>query len=1100
MYKNYTRKPGMPKGYVHKILLIMRLTTVLLIATMMQVSAASYGQRITLNAKNVPLLEVFKEIRVQTGYDFMFERQLIAKGNRVNIRVTNASLDEVLQRCFETQTFTYAIEDKTIVVKAKEESVLGNLAHYLASITVSGILIDEKGQPLPGASVKVKATNKYTTTNKYGAFTLTNVDENAIIVISFIGYDPIEVKATPNLGTITLVMANSKLDEVQVQAYGQISRRLNTGNIGTVKAADIEKQPVTNPLLALQGRVAGLFISQGSGLPNSTVKVNIRGTNTIAQQTDPLYVIDGLPYSTDMLLNVGYSGSGQASPFSFLNPANVESIDVLKDADATAIYGSRGANGVILITTKKGQAGSTKFDINVYSGMSKIPRKLDLMNTQEFLAMRREAYANDGEEIPSYAVDLTEWDPNRNVDWQERLIGQNSFTTDAQVGVTGGSDNTQYRVFGGYNRNTPPFPRSFKSQKVSGGISLSTASVNRRFHVTFGINYLSDQTYLPVYDPTTNLTLSPNAPEAYNPDGTLNFQDYRSSNPFSGFENWYRGKTNNLITNVSISYDISSAITFRLTGGYNNTVVNGIAATTIASRLGNPDYQDPTATSEFSYNTTSSWITEPQLSYRAHFLAGTWELLAGSTFQGGNANGQLITGNGYRNDGLLNSLAAASSINKGMSTLEESRFTSLYGRLNYNYLDKYLLNLTGRRDGSSRFGPGKKFGNFGAAGVAWIFSKESFVSKNIPLLSFGKLRASYGVTGNEPGGNYNYLALNSFSTYRRPYQNITVLTPDNLLSPDYAWEEVKKMEAGVELGFFKDRVLVTASYFKNRSTNQLINYSLPLITGFQTVLVNRDATVQNKGFEFTFSTVNVKSQWFSWKSEFNMSVLRNKLVAFPNIENTPYFGSLFVGEALSTMPYYRAAGVDPETGIYQFYTSDGKLTFDPDYIKDPTKHFSFDPAFYGGLQNSFNFRQFSLDVFFQFVKQKGRNYFFNNGSVAAGTSYLGNNNQPRELLDRWQKPGDVAFFKGILDYTGTQLNTPRTYASSRFVQKNNFIAGESASVYYRFSDRINKSLGLQNTKVTLFTSDLFRAASIKRERGLDYPFSHSFTLQLQTTF
>ncbi len=1087
MYKIYTKKQGIPKGCIHKILFIMRLTTVLLIATMMQVSAASYGQRITLNTKNATLLEVFKEIRVQSGYDFMFDRQLIANANLVSISVNDASLEDVLKRCFETQSFTYTIEDKTIVIRTKNKSMLDNLVRYFASITVTGTLLDEKGMPLPGASVKVKGTNQYTSTNKSGVFILSNVDENAVIVISFIGYEPMELKAKGSIGTVILKMANSKLDDVQIIAYGTTTRRLNTGNIGTLKAEDIEKQPVNNALTALTGRVAGMFVTQGSGLPNSTVKVQIRGTNSISQGVEPLYVIDGVPYAANLLSNVGSSGAGEASPFSFINPSSIESIDVLKDADATAIYGSRGANGVILITTKKGKPGNTKFDVNLYTGISRTPAKADLLDRDQYLAMRNEAFKNTGiVKTISNAPDLLLWDTTRNENWQKRLLGHSSINSDAQVSMSGGSDYSSYRAFIGYNRTTPPFPGDFKSDKISGGISVSTSSVNKRFNAQISLNYLVDKTFLPSYNPVSGILLAPVAPEPINPDGTINYQNYSTNNPFPGFLTTYTGKATNLVTNANLSYAIFKTLLFKVNAGYNNNMVNGNYRYTVASQIGNPFISSPSPTSSFSYNNINAWVIEPQLSYQGTIGRGKLEALLGNTLQTNNTNGQLLYGSGYSNDAQLPSLAAATTVVNGGSTLEQSKFISVYGRLNYNLHDKYLLNLTGRRDGSSRFGPDKKFGNFGAAGAAWIFSKEKFMADNLSFLSFGKLRASYGITGNEPGSNYQYLQLyDYYNTIVAPrgYQaNALSLLPNNIYSPDFAWEQVSKLEGGLELGLLKDRVLLSASYFTNRSSNQLVAYQLPSITGSVAVLLNRPATVQNTGFEFTATVKNIQKANFSWTSNLNITISRNKLKSFPGLETSSYADQLIIGQPLNIVFLYRAAGVNPQTGIYQFYDKNGNLTSTPSY-SDKTEYQSTNPKFFGGFQNSFTYKSFSLDVFLQFVNQMGVNYYYVN-SNAPGRSYYGDGNQPVAVLDRWQKPGDIKPFQQFTSSSASAASNAYSYQqnSDAGYTDASYIRLKNVSLNYKLPRTLLSKLNIDQTRIYFQAQNLF---TLTKYKGLD---------------
>jgi TonB-linked SusC/RagA family outer membrane protein len=1043
--------------------------------------------KVSLFVKNEKLEKVFRLVESQTSFRFIYNTSQVKNAATVSVSLSNASVEQVLAQVLPPLYFSFEQTGTRILVKAEDsklallpEAFYGLPADTL--VTVRGLVTDPDGRALAGVNIRVKGMNQYTTSDKTGAFALMNVDANALIELSFVGYVVKEIKAGAVPAKISMVSAYSKLDEVQVIAYGTTTKRLNTGNVSTLKAEDIEKQPVNNVLLALQGRSPGVFITQNSGLPNSTVKVQIRGTNTMAQGTDPLYVIDGVPYAANMLANVGSSGAGDASPLSFINPSSIESIDVLKDADATAIYGSRGANGVILITTKKGQAGAAKFSANVYTGISRTPAKAKLMNRDQYLAMRNEAFRNTGiTKSVTNAPDLLLWDTTRNENWQKRLLGHASLNTDAQLSLSGGTLNSSYRIFGGYNKTTPPFPGSFKADKLSGGMSLSTASANKRFTAQFSMSYLVDNTFLPSYNPVTGIMLAPVAPEPFNTDGSINYKDYSTNNPFPGFYTTYKGKTSNLVTNISLSYRIVSSLVFKIAGGYNSNVVNGNYRYSIAAQVGNPFISIPSASANFSYNTLTSRILEPQLSYNGSVGKGKWEALLGTTFQENNSNGQLLYGSGYTSDAQLTSLAAATIVTKGASTYEQSKFNSLFGRINYRFEDKYLVNLTGRKDGSSRFGPDRKFGNFGAAGIGWIFSKEQFIASRLPFLSFGKLRASYGITGNEPGGNYQYLSLHDFYTPARPYQNAQGIYPGNLLSADYAWERVKKMEGGLELGFLKDRILASVSYFNNRSSNQLVSYDLPGITGFTSVYLNRDATIQNTGLEFTLNTQNIKTTAFTWSSNFNLTVYKNKLLAFPGIEKTPYRLSLIVGQPLSILQRYRAAGVDPQTGVYQFYNSNGDLTFTPT-TTDMTATVNTDPRLYGGFQNSFTYRNFSLDVFLQFVQRRGFNYYFIS-LQAPGRSYFGDGNQPVAVLDRWQKPGDKATYQKFTSSSGNIANAYayQQYSDAAYTDAS-YIRLKNVSFSYKLPQTILKKSNIEQARFYFQAQNLF---TLTHYKGLD---------------
>jgi TonB-linked SusC/RagA family outer membrane protein len=1080
---------------IRQLLMTMKVTAVLLLIFLTRVSAETYAQSITYKGKNVSLEKVFEAIEKQTDYVVFYDYRQIANARLVTIDVNKTPLKTFLELCFKNQPFGYDFEDKTIVI-TKPQVKTEVLPATAPVKQVNGRIVNADGERLQGATIQLKGSNIYVISDAAGDFKI-NASVGDVLLISYVGYKSAAVRINPlgegvlegvpannssdtkqaliannaNGFTIRLAASTSSLDQVQVIAYGTTSRRLNTGNTATVKAEDIQQNPVNNVMEALQGRVAGLFISQNSGLPNSTFNIQIRGQNSVAQSKDALYIIDGVPYTSSLLPNVGSSGSSDASPLSFINPADIESVDVLKDADATAIYGSRAANGVILITTKKGKAGPTKVDVNVYTGLSETPRKVQLMNESQYLAMRREAFKNSGvSQSATNSYDLNAWDTTRNADWQKRLLGQLTINTNAQIALSGGSENSTYRIYGGYDINKPPFPTDFggyNAHKVSGGISLSTASANKRFRAQINANYMVDNTFLPSYNPTQYILLAPNAPEPFNPDGTLNYSNSFSSNPFSGFHNTYKGTTNNLTTSLALSYQITSSLQFRVTGGYNNIAVNGDYVYPIATQIGFPGIVNPVGSSTFSANTISSWITEPQLSYDTHISKGKLGALVGTTFQSSTTKGQQTYGTGYTNDILLPSLAGAATIYNFGSIDELYKFTSIYGRLNYNWEDKYIVDLTGRRDGSSRFGPGKKFGDFGAIGAAWLFTNENFF-KHIPFLSFGKLRGSYGVTGNTPGDNYDYLSLNSYLRQDRPYQGATALAPLGLASPDLAWEVVKKAEAGLELGFLNDRILASVSYFQNRTSNQLLSYQLPNITGFNAVFLNRKATIQNSGTEITFTSKNIVSSGFNWTTNFNFTAYRNKLIAFPDLATSSYASTLRIGQPINLTFVYQAAGVNPQSGVYQFYNTSGNivpataLTTDDYYAKA----ISLDPKFYGGLQNTFSYHSFSLSLFFSFVKQMGGDYILRNGT-APGSLNGGQNNQPVALLNVWHKPGDIAKYQMYTSSTATAAGNAfisEQYSDAAYTDAS-YIRLKNVSFSYQLPQTLFKKLKIDKARI-----------------------------------
>lgn len=1086
------------RRYGAKLLRVMKLTTVLMLAFCLHTSAKGVAQQtITFSGREVSLENVFNAIKKQTNYRFFFNTDAIQHAGKVTIEVKNANIEQVMNLALKDQPLTFAIKGRTIFIMKKPEEEKSSLNVVMSGdpVTVSGKVTDDKGRPLAGANVKVKGSSTGVTTDNQGRFTLNNVDPDATLEISFVGH---ETKNLPVKGKTILVVALgqkvSTLDETVVIAYGTTTKRLSTGNVSTVKGSDIEKQPVQNPLLALQGRVPGMIITQKNGVPGGQIDIQIRGRNSITQSTDPLYIIDGVPYTSQLFVSsnnlqgLGVYVTGGANPFSFLNPLDIASIDVLKDADATAIYGSRGANGVVLITTKKGKVGEMKVDMNFQSGTGSVTRKAKLMNTEQYLEMRKEAFVNDAATPSSTDFDVNgTWSENSYTNWQDVMIGGHSHYTDGQVSISGGNLNTQYRLGTGYHHETTVFPGNWNDQKLSMNLSINSTSSNQRFKMMFSGSFISDNNKLPTTDFTKYILLAPNAPWLYDLDGSLDWVNY-FENPFANKLNTYNIQTNNLISNSTFSYNIFSGFDIKASIGYTNIQLNERTAT--PSTYWNSTYNVKTGSASFNQNSVKSWIFEPQLVYQIKINKTKVNALAGFTIQQRKNDGQIVKGDGYTNDALLESLAAAASISNVGSIFERYKYTSIFGRINYNYNEKYLFNLTARRDGSSRFGPGKQFGNFGSIGIGWIFSSETFIQKAIPFLSFGKLRGSYGASGNEPGDNYKYLELYNF-TGNNPYQGGTGLSPQNLPNPNFSWEINRKMEVGLELGFFNDRILFTSSFYKNRCSNQLVSYTLPSIAGIQTVLANLPAKIQNAGLEIILNTSNIKSKKISWSTGFNISIEKNKLIDFPNIENTPYSQAFTIGKPITTAKVYRFANVDPTTGMYQFYDKDGNLTFTPDQQLDRIDLINIAPKFYGGINNSFQFKGFQIDILFQFVRQIGRNYLFQDSrSPGLFSFYDIGGNQPVELLDRWQKTGSNAKYqKFSQDYSLYSAYSDYAQSSTIAYSDASFLRLKNISVSYQLVRKWVEKIHSDNARIYIQAQNLL---TVSKYKGVD-PENQSLT-------
>lgn len=1069
----------------------MRLTAMLLLSACLMASARGTSQTVTLSAKEASLEKVFKEIKKQTGYDFWYESKFLENTKKVSVELRGASLEQTLQICFKDQPLTYIIIERTIVVKPKQispnaDATAGNTV--LPPIDIKGRVVDETGMPVV-ATVQVKGTNKATPTNENGEFELRDVDDNATIVISATNIEAKEIKLNgkTNLDVVRVKMKVTAMNEVVVnKGYYTTTEQLNTGNVGRVTSKEIEKQPVNNPILALVNRVPGLLITQPNGVPGAAVKVELRGRTSLQTTipNDPLFIIDGVPFgpNNNSINQVGSSTMvAGLSPFFSINPADIETIEVLKDADATAIYGSRGANGVILITTKKGKPGSLKIDANVSTAWSKATRLLPFLNTQQYVALRKEAFANDGI-IPNatagtagYAPDLMVWDTTRYTDLQKLLMGGTANTIDGQLSVSGGSTQTQFLVSGGYYRETAMYAGSLPNTRGSFHSTINHATQNKKFNLALKTMYSVANNKNPSYNLGNFVaTLSPNVPSFYDANGKLNWQEggVAFENPFAYLKRQYNSQTDNFISNLQLGYEVIRGLNLKSSIGYNLLSVNDFTTIPIASQ--NPA-NNPTGTSNFGNSLMKSFIVEPQLEYTCSFLKkAKYNLLVAGSWQFNKTSGSTIIASGFTDDALLLSPSAAPSISLTVNSTNNyvSKYASILGRMNFNWDSKYLLNLTARRDGSSRFGPGKQFANFGSISAGWLFNKEKVIAHALPFLSYGKLRASYGSSGNDKIGEYMF--LDTYGSLASTYQGLSGLTPSRLYNPDYAWEINYKAELAAELGFLRDRILFTGSYYRNRSSNELINYRLATQTGGSSILANFPATVQNTGLELELNTKPIQSKKLNWTASFNITLPNNKLLEFPNFEASSYT-YLEIGKPLSTVGGYKLLGVDPATGVYVFEDKNGKQTFSPVSADRFRSVGNFEAKFYGGLRNDLEYKGFELSVFFDFKKQTGYSPF---GSLYYRGLQPGRMfNMPTFILDRWQHAGDITEIQKVSTQTSTPAglahNIVRLSTVDRYFGDASFARLKNLSLSYKLDENTLRYLHLKMVRIYVSGQNLF---------------------------
>ncbi|TCD01232.1 SusC/RagA family TonB-linked outer membrane protein [Pedobacter psychroterrae] len=939
------------------------------------------------------------------------------------------------------------------------------------------------GEFLPGAIIKINPSNQTLVTNDRGEFSLILSDGSYDLSVHYVSFKAKTLAVQIPLKELLIISLDNdeqSLQEVEINAgYYTVKERERTGSISRVSSETIGKQPVSNPLMALQNRVPGLEITQQTGTPGGGVKVQIRGRNSIntAVGNDPLYVVDGVFYPSTSIsssLTSGILGIGGASPLSFINPSDIESIEVLKDADATAIYGSKGANGVILIKTKRGTTGAIKVNAGATQGWSNVDRRLKLLNTEQYLEMRKEAFQNDGltPGVRDYDVNGA-WDQNRYTDWQKTLIGGNALTTNASANVSGGNHKLNFLIGGTYYQEGTVFPGEFGYRRAGMNTSLNFGAIEDRLNVGLTLNYTNTMHDLLTGDPTSNILLAPNAPNPYDENGKLNWEDntvYR--NPMQYLMQSNEKETYNLIANVSVRYRIFTNLFLKASLGYASITGSEYRKTPMASRSTALNPTSLNRIADFSNNDNNTLMAEPQLTYKEEIGPGTFDALVGLTFQGNINEIRSIRATGFNSDEQLRNIAAAATLSTLDMISSQYRYTAVFSRLNYQINSKYFLNFTARRDGSSRFGSGKQFANFGAVGAGWIFSDEPIIKNNIPFLSFGKLRASYGITGNDQIPNYGYLQL--WNSLSGTYQGVPTIQPllGSIGNPDFSWETNRKLEAALQLGFIENRINVELSWYRNRSSNQLIGDPLPPSTGSSTITANRAATVENSGWESVLDFKVVDNTHWQWNAAINITIPKNKLVSYPGIESSSDAYNYIVGQPLSISRVYNVRGINSQTGLYDIEDSDnnGVLNDIDRYL-----HKFSGQYFYGGVQNSVRFKQFLLDFLVSFSKQNSTNSYLN-GSFSPGFwDYIGpTTNQPIIALKRWKKVGDQTSISKASTIPASYTNYTRARSSGgESIQDASFLRLKNISIHYSLPKKWLNHIKVDGARISLQGQNVF---------------------------
>lgn len=925
------------------------------------------------------------------------------------------------------------------------------------SRTLTGVVTSsEDGAGLPGINIVLKGTTTGTTSDASGAFRLSVPNQGGTLLFSSIGFQSQEVAIGNQTSlTVKLQTDTKQLSEVVITGYGTQAQKTLTGSIASVSAKSIENIPAPSSDQLLQGRAAGVQVSANSGTPGGGIQVRVRGTTSINGSSDPLYVVDGIPIQSNNLSGIGLGGS-TTNPIADINPSDIASIEILKDASATAIYGARAANGVVLITTKRGANKKAKISFGTYLGAQSLWRKPATVDGPTFETLINEAAVNNGQKAP-YANPAG----TINTNWSEPIFHTGALRN-YDLSIAGGSEKVQYLVSVN-NFLQEAVVRGSDFKRTSGRVNLDFTPVDK-VRVGTSILYSRNDRNLIRSDDNISGALSgafflpPNLPY-YQPDGSYTkFGTFE--NPRAAIDhNNIKMRTNRFLANVYGQIDILPGLNLRSTYSldysnaqddlYDNTFLNNGA-----SRNG---FGQSVSTRD------NNWIQENVLTYQRTFGDHSINALVGTSVQESVFERTTATGEQFPSNDFTRIISAA--VQRGTSEGTSWGIASLFGRVVYDYKSRYLATVNVRRDGSSRFGRDNRWGTFPSVAVGWLLSEEEFM-KDFSFLNILKIRGSYGLTGNQSGitnfqsiglwgGNLDDLGAVSGSS---AYVDLPGTAPIQLANQNLKWETTTQTNVGLDLGILKNRVKITADYYVKNTTDLLLAVPVPRTSGFNT-LVQNYGSVQNKGFELGINADILKGgdKQPEWNVNFNIATNKNKITKLA-APFTVYNRDIYryeEGYPMYSFYLHEQTGVDPEKGNPTFTDVNGDGKFDPNVDRKIVGNAI--PKFFGGITNTLNFKGFDLMFFFQYSygnKQLHWNRFFTEHGGTRNTNFL------TSQLDRWQKPGDQTMVPQM-----NAANYAGNLRPSRFMEDGSYLRLKNISFGYTLPKAVLDKIRLSNVRV-----------------------------------
>ena len=1073
--------------------------------------------KVSLALNNISLEKALQEIEKSASVKFSYNSRTLNLSTEVNIIAKNEVLSSLLDRLLSPMNIKYVQISNEIVIRKNGDQKVGFILNpqistktdnsIVADITIKGIVIDaENNEPLIGVSVVLKGTTKGSSTNANGEFTIDVPNNQAVLIFSFVGYLNQEM-AVRNRSNIDVSMKtdNKLLNEVVVIGYGtqskkDVSSAIGSLSVGSKKLADL---PITSPEQLLQGRVAGVNLTQDTGTPGGRSTVRIRGASSINGGNDPLYVVDGVPVNTGNY-NGAAGGAVAQNPLSNISPNDIESIDILKDASAAAIYGSRASNGVIVITTKRGKEDQTKITYNTYFGYQEVAKRIPLLGGPEWGELINEANVNVGNAPP-----IANPSALTTTDWQDEIFRRAPIHSN-ELSLSGGTKKTQYFLSGsylgqtgvvigsGFNRGNVRFNFDQKINdrlKVGINMSMSRTKTDRvSAGDRDGIVAVAIVKSPAVPARNADGSLNPNDPYISNIDNPLVIADQVRNDAFN----------NRALGNAFLEFKILDGLNFRSSIGVDYLSLEEVYFVppnklTVVGRTTN-------GTGTNSMTQDQGWINENTLNYNKTFKENhRFNVLLGYSNQESTFSRTVASASNFALE-AIQTLGSA-SIKNSNSTGSSWGLTSYFSRLNYSFKGKFNLAASYRIDGSSRFSENNKYGRFPSVSASYRIGQEDFL-KGLKWVEDVKFRASWGRTGNQEIGNFTSRGLfaGGFN-----YIGQSGLAQTQLANPDLSWESTEQTNIGLDLSFLKGRVNFTIDAYNKNTSGLLLAVPLPTSSGFASSLQNV-GNVENKGIELALNTVNIDKTNFKWSTDFNISFNRNEVTNLPGgaiqLGFNGYAAVIKKGYPIGTFYGWNLLRVNPATGNYDVEDVDGNGNIPlPSTTLDNVVLGSAQPKFTGGFTNSVSYKNFDASVFLHFVYG---NMIFNQAEYSYGRLHTWFNSSTL-ARNRWRKPGDIA----TLHRAAWGDPTRNGSVSNRVLQDGSFLRVKNIAMGYNIKNAALKKAGIQNLRIyaagqNIFTFTDYRgydpevnANGNDTTLGFDmssYPQARSFSLGLNATF